>query len=99
MGINCEGGREMEKFYVELDHDVSPFVKRVSCDTIGSVLPQLKQQKLDQHVSKISLTFRLQEPVHQDDWQLHIEPDFAPSFHWAPHLTPADTHIIDQHSF
>jgi hypothetical protein len=47
----------------------------------------------------MTLRFTLDQEIQQNDWQLHLHPAFSPSFHWAPHLTPTDEHIIDQHSF
>ncbi len=81
------------------DPNLSRFVKRITCDAIGTVSPAYTMHRLDAHVSHMRLNFVLPESIRQDDWQLELEPAFTPTFHWAPHLTPTDQHIIDQHSF
>jgi hypothetical protein len=63
------------------------------------VRPAVKQQIINGSMVKIVLSYRLEQEVRQDDWQLQVTPAFTPSFHWSPHLTPTDRHIIDQHSF
>ncbi|CAH0120663.1 hypothetical protein PAE9249_03184 [Paenibacillus sp. CECT 9249] len=76
-----------------------PFVKSVTYDWLGPYEPTLERQELDGRLTHVTLSFSLEEQVPQDDWQLQIMPAFAPKFHWAPHLTPTDNHIIDQHCF
>jgi len=48
---------------------------------------------------KVSVSFELSDSIKQDDWQVSITPAFNPDFHWAPHLTPTNEHIIAQHVF
>lgn len=48
---------------------------------------------------RIEFVINATTPIHHNDWSVHITPTFKPTFHWAPHLTPTDEHIIDQHSF
>ena len=71
----------------------------VKIDNIGSVKPVEVRKKIDANTTHISLTFDLAEDVSQDDWQVNITPSFMPTFNWAPHLTPTDNHVIDQHVF
>ncbi|WP_156889694.1 hypothetical protein [Paenibacillus harenae] len=84
---------------LEGDHDLGQYVNQISYGTIGPVRPEVEQERLGPNVLRIRLTFQLEQPVRQDDWRLTVEPAFTPTFHWAPHLTPTDDHIIDQHSF
>ncbi|MEK0313231.1 hypothetical protein [Cohnella sp. 56] len=84
---------------LEKDLTLSRYIGRLSCDTLGAARPDVAVRRISDAVVRMTLTFRLETTVRQDDWQLAIEPAFAPSFHWAPHLTPEDRHIIDQHSF
>lgn len=83
----------------KLDDDVKQFIQSISCDKLGSIEPEIRPQRVNSNVIHIQLVFHLPQSVRQDDWQLAVEPSFAPTFHWAPHLTPTDSHIIDQHSF
>ena len=48
---------------------------------------------------KVTVTYTLDSSVRQDDVRIRVHPAFHPSFHWAPHLTPTDNHVIDQHVF
>ncbi len=75
------------------------FVEQLTYDKLGKHTPVVQQSQVDRSTIRIVFTFSLDEEVRQDDWQLRIQPAFEPSFHWSPHLTPTDNHIIDQHSF
>jgi hypothetical protein len=50
-------------------------------------------------VYHVSVSWNLADTVQQDDMQIIIHPFFPAVFHWAPHLTPTDEHIIAQHVF
>ncbi|WP_308635483.1 hypothetical protein [Paenibacillus silvisoli] len=89
----------MDNYVFKLPHAMDRFIRVMECGAIGSVQPEVTSQRVNEHTVKYKLTFALDSEVRQDDWQLAIEPAFAPTFHWAPHLTPTDRHIIDQHSF
>jgi hypothetical protein len=84
---------------LSLNNDLIKYVSRIDYDILGLTLPYVKQEQLDVNTLKISLSFQLETELQQDDWQLRVYPAFTPSFHWAPHLTPTNNHIIDQHSF
>jgi len=79
--------------------ELETFVARLECDPLGSARPEVVHERPAPHLHRLVLTFRLEREARQDDWQLTLKPAFVPSFHWAPHLTPTDRHIIDQHSF
>ena len=87
------------KFNIKVPPELHPFVKTIQSDTLGGQEPLLSIKKLDEDTYRIKLTFHVEKPLNQDDWQLNIMPAFNPDFHWAPHLTPTNEHIIDQHSF
>lgn len=75
------------------------FVKHLTFDKLGGRAPVVEQSNTDGHTVRITFSFTLDKEVRQDDWQVRIHPAFEPNFHWSPHLTPTDNHIIDQHSF
>ncbi|MDU2242702.1 MAG: hypothetical protein E7E23_19215, partial [Paenibacillus sp.] len=79
--------------------DLSEFAASIAYDFIGGTEPEVQGSEPEPGVYHFRLTFRLDRPVRQDDWRVKVVPAFAPSFHWAPHLTPTDRHVIDQHSF
>lgn len=78
---------------------LNSFIQSLRYQTIGGQLPQLTFANTQPGVTKVHLVWQLPQQVQQDDWQLIIQPKFKPSFHWAPHLTPTDQHIIAQHTF
>lgn len=84
---------------ISLGPDLSEFVASIAYDFIGGKEPEVNGSEPEPGVYRFGLTFRLDRPVRQDDWRVKVIPAFAPSFHWAPHLTPTDCHVIDQHSF
>ncbi|QHT63172.1 hypothetical protein GXP70_26545 [Paenibacillus lycopersici] len=84
---------------LKLDAGLSAFIASLAIDSIGRTQPTSEITRLGDNAAKVKLSFALDEAVEQDDWQLGITPAFRPTFHWAPHLTPTDNHIVDQHSF
>ncbi|MBB6735657.1 hypothetical protein [Cohnella zeiphila] len=75
------------------------FIRKIAANSLGACPPTAEVHAVDDHTVRYTIAFSLSEEVRQDDWQLRIEPSFEPSFHWAPHLTPTDRHVIDQHVF
>lgn len=75
------------------------FIGDIGCDSLQQAEPQVHVTSVRPDLLHVKLTFAIERDTAQDDWQLRITPSFLPSFHWAPHLTPTDEHIIDQHSF
>lgn len=75
------------------------YVKAVEWDNLGQKKPVINFKKVDDRTYFIRLDFDLDCAVQQDDWQARIHLAFNPDFHWAPHLTPAQDNIIDQHVF
>jgi len=75
------------------------FVESLSAGTLGGVAPAVAVEPVAPGLWRLRLTFRLPAEVQQDDWQLVLQPAFDADFHWAPHLTPTDAHVIDQHVF
>ncbi|MFC5406702.1 hypothetical protein [Cohnella soli] len=75
------------------------FIRRMVIDRLGQAEPAIAQEKLDEQLTRYTISCTLDEEVKQDDWQIRLTPAFEPLFHWAPHLTPTDRHVIDQHVF
>ncbi len=68
-------------------------------DRLGMSEGQSRVTLINEHCLHVKISFMLDQPLRQDDWQLTLTPGFVPSFHWSPHLTPTDKHIVDQHVF
>jgi len=75
------------------------YIDSISYATLGDCKPTVQYTQLSENLLKVSVTFELKDSLQQDDWQVNIYPAFKPGFHWAPHLTPTDNHIIAQHVF
>lgn len=84
---------------IVLEPRLRRYIAGISCDLIGGTAPAASVREMEPGIWSVALTFRLPDAVSQDDWRLRVVPGFQPDFHWAPHLTPTDEHIIDQHSF
>ena len=71
----------------------------IAFDLISDRKPDITSIKITEHLHHVVFSYNLDESVVQNDWRAIIKPDFHPDFHWAPHLTPSNKHIIDQHVF
>lgn len=78
---------------------VKTFIQSLRYQSINGQYPSIRFEQQAVGVTKVHLQWQLTATVEQDDWQLIIQPNFKPSFHWAPHLTPTAQHIIAQHVF
>ncbi|WP_129594461.1 glycoside hydrolase family protein [Seramator thermalis] len=74
-------------------------ISKVQYDLLGNEKGISQIEVVDENCLHIQFCFFLNQTIRQDDWQVVVTPDFSPSFHWAPHLTPTPRHIIDQHVF
>jgi hypothetical protein len=84
---------------IPVPEPLGAYVASIECDALGGNDPKVALEDLGGGIYHLTLVFDLPQAVAQDDWRVVVEPAFEPSFHWAPHLTPTDEHIIDQHSF
>ena len=83
----------------DLPQSFREVISELNVDSLGSSKATYRIEKIDAQTVKVYLRFDLPEDVAQDDWQVTIKPAFTPTFNWAPHLTPTDNHVIDQHVF
>jgi hypothetical protein len=82
-----------------LPAQLAAFVRPFSVETLGGRTPAVRVEETAAGLYRVRMTFDLDAPVRQDDWKVVVRPAFAPDFHWAPHLTPTERFIIDQHAF
>ncbi len=68
-------------------------------DSIINIDPEITIRKISDNLQHVTFTYQIDEVAKQDDWKVILNPDFIPTFHWAPHLTPTKNHVIDQHVF
>jgi len=97
--VTCRREGQSSKNALQVPAALRSYMESMEWDNLGNARPKTNILKLDGNTYRIRLGFDLQDAVQQDDWQIRIRPSFTPDFHWAPHLTPTDGHIIDQHVF
>lgn len=78
---------------------VNEYIATVDYQQLGDVTPDISYSVVSEGIVKLSVSFDLKDSVWQNDWQVKITPAFSPDFHWTPHLTPTDEHIVAQHAF
>lgn len=78
---------------------LKPYIQSITYQPINGQYPKVSYAPIEKNITKVSLEWNLADSIKQDDWQVNIIPGFNPNFHWAPHLTPTDDHIIAQHVF
>lgn len=71
----------------------------IAWDDIGADSPALSVDRLDAGLVHIRLAQEIKAETPQDDWQVRVRLNRSADFHWAPHLTPEEGYIIDQHVF
>ena len=74
-------------------------IDNIMYDNLGDLSGTKEIQYINENTVYLKLTFDLPTAKTQNDWQINIHPSFSPTFHWAPHLTPGENNIIDQHVF
>ncbi|MDD4777034.1 MAG: hypothetical protein PHV53_01970 [Fermentimonas sp.] len=84
---------------VQLSSDLKSYVENIEYDLLGNRIGNNKITVIDNNTIHVKTTFKLNRETQQDDWQVAVTPGFKPDFHWAPHLSPTDDHIIEQHVF
>lgn len=84
---------------ISIPSGLASYVGLIHAGALGGVETRVETTAEPDGTTRIRLAFELPAPVQQDDWRVTIEPAFVPTFHWSPHLTPTDRHVVDQHSF
>lgn len=75
------------------------YVSQLYCKPIGTTMPNIQYKLVGNGLVYIEVVWNIKDSTYQDDVQIKITPSFVPTFHWAPHITPADSNIIAQHVF
>jgi hypothetical protein len=78
---------------------LAAFIRPPAVDALGGLAADVRISEVEPGLFHVRLTFDLKSPAAQDDWKAVVRPAFAPDFYWAPHLTPTERNIIDQHAF
>ncbi|MEX0720087.1 MAG: hypothetical protein WD059_05425 [Balneolaceae bacterium] len=83
----------------DLESVLGQYVNDISFDSLSIYDPEITYTEVSDGITKISMSWNIDDTLKQDDWQLTFKPAFTPDFHWAPHLTPTEDYIIGQHAF
>jgi hypothetical protein len=75
------------------------YVSSITPSSLQSLPYEITKQQIDANTTRIEFKYTLKDSIRQDDWHVTIKPSFDATFHWQPHLTPTDNHIIAQHVF
>jgi hypothetical protein len=87
------------KAYTPLPPALSSYIKSIDYGKIGNSTPDVVYSEISKDRVYVQVIWNLKDTVRQDDLQINIQPNFIPQFHYAPHLTPDNEHIIAQHVF
>lgn len=82
-----------------IDKKLDPFIKEIKIDKIARKSPEVSYTEISPGITKVHISINVSDTLVLNDWQVNITPAFHPDFHWAPHLTPSEDHIIAQHVF
>lgn len=79
--------------------DKGSFIEDIGFEKIGETEAIVRIERVKSGMYRLNWKFDLRENTIQDDWKIEITPAFKASFNWAPHLTPEEGMVIDQHCF
>ena len=80
---------------VELENYVGNF----QVDSFFKEKTEISVKKISDKLYRVSAVTHLKEDIEGASFAVNILPNFKGTFHWAPHLTPADNYIISDHVF
>ena len=86
-------------FAQNVPKELKPYIKSIDISEIGGKEAVFGIQQISSTLYKCEGVWSIHSDVKQDDVSIKIRPAFNPNFHWAPHLTPTNDHIIAQHVF
>ncbi|MCT4590429.1 MAG: hypothetical protein N4A71_21550 [Carboxylicivirga sp.] len=75
------------------------FVENIVLEKLGQNDAQLTVNKVSDNLYKVDVKVNITQEITQQGWATTILPGFEGNFHWTPHLTPTDEHIISDHVF
>ncbi|HEX8061534.1 MAG TPA: hypothetical protein VF473_11395, partial [Cyclobacteriaceae bacterium] len=75
------------------------YISSVYVKPLGDLQPTMNRTEIDSGIVRYEFVYEVETSIAQDDWHISIQPSFNATFHWQPHLTPTNNHIIAQHVF
>lgn len=95
----CAGDKAAHDIPLPKAYPFADAISKIDYQLLGGKRGESRVTVVDSHTVHVLIRFQPDAPVRQDDWQVVVTPGFTPSFHWAPHLTPTDRHVVEQHVF
>ncbi|MER3376213.1 MAG: hypothetical protein RIM83_16355 [Allomuricauda sp.] len=100
--VSCQSNNQVS--FLDTDGaEMSPLfqnlIENIEIEPLGGLNPKTRVDIIDSNTIRINIKFAVGEVVGDDDWKVTIRPSFQPDFHWSPHLTPTDNHIVPEHVF
>lgn len=96
--VSC-GKQDKGTVLDNLPPEIAHYIDSIQVAPMGPYKPTISVEKRDDNTVTVHLEYSILDTLRLDDWRLDITPSFASNFHWAPHLSPTDEHIIAQHVF
>ncbi|MCG2462378.1 glycoside hydrolase family 88 protein [Flavobacteriaceae bacterium F89] len=97
--VSCADNGKEPSILDSIPPDISKFINNIKIESLGTYKPIISVDKVSGTIATVHLKYEIKDTLRQNDWHVEITPNFKPDFHWAPHLTPTDEHIIAQHVF
>lgn len=83
----------------KLPDKLTPYIRNIKIDTINESKFDLSFESIDDKTFKVNAKLFVNKDVQTEGWAINIFMGFKGNFHWTPHLTPSDNHIISDHVF
>ncbi|BDD09631.1 hypothetical protein FUAX_20630 [Fulvitalea axinellae] len=80
-------------------NELEGFVESFKVDPGFSDKSAVEVERISDKLFRVNVTADLPKDTVCASMSVNILPAFKASFHWAPHLTPTDQHIISDHVF
>lgn len=75
------------------------FISKIEVGRIASTEAKQSIEKISDRLYKVNVSVDLTKSTEQKGWAITVHPSFKGTFHWSPHLTPTNQHIISDHVF
>ncbi|MBI9063072.1 MAG: hypothetical protein JEZ14_13910, partial [Marinilabiliaceae bacterium] len=70
------------------------YIRSMKVEPLGVNSPDHTVKEISEGLYKVNVKVKIDEAISQKGWAVNIFPAFEGTFHWTPHLTPTDEHII-----
>ncbi len=89
----------IKKYKLSVNEHIGRFISEINYDPIADSVSGTAIEEAGDNLFRVSIYFDVEADLRLNDWKIRLIPAFQPAFHWSPHLTPTDRHIVSQHCF